>query len=57
MDNLIKYSESDAINAVLSRAKAQCKQFAQNKSAIEDLNQSLQYLKLYSLSNGFAKYL
>lgn len=57
MDNIIKFSEAENINAVLEQAKQNSKQFAQSKSNLDELSQSLQYLKLYSLSNGFAKYL
>lgn len=57
MDNIIKFSEPEPIHAVLEQAKKNSKEFAQNRSNQDELNQSLQYLKLYSLSNGFGKYL
>lgn len=57
MDNLIQYGEAPEIEKVLSEAKSETKAFTESRSQLDKIIRPLEFLKLYSLSKNFAKYL
>lgn len=57
MDNILKFREPDEVANILVEAKTNVKKFNEDPSAIDKLTKSLQRLKVYSLSDHFAKYL